>query len=374
MPILNAGGFLRERMETIMSQTYTDWELIVSDNFSDDGSWELLQEYAQDPRVTLFQSPREGMYQNWNTCLERVRGEYVYIATADDTMSPEFLEKTVGALESVKNVESGQWTVDSNLDDADLPRSTLHTPQSTLHSPRPVDLCVCRHERIDEEGHCQERRHSGIDDFLGQWSDEPHVRSGFTEFLLTMVVACHWDTLTAVVFRSRLLEKTGMFRTDCGNAADRCWRWKAMLGSDLVYLPDYLATWRVHEEQSTAKTIVDPRHTHLVHQLARETLDECESAIPELWRGKPNWRETLLHHFWVEYVRGYGVDRAMLRSKPGSFAKGAFRALLREPKYLLHRLVCGLSWDDPLFEDEIVRLRRLIKEWNVPWPPQPLDL
>lgn len=355
MPILNAGIYLRERMDTIMAQTLTDWELIVSDNFSDDGSWEFLQEYASDPRIVLFQTPREGMYQNWNVCLSRVRGEFVYIATADDTMSPDFLEKMVGALQKAEK------------------RKQKVKDEGWQGSKRNIDLAICRYDRIDEKGKRLEYKRSGIDEFLEEWGDIAHIRNGLSEFLIMMCVECQWDTLTAVVFRSRILAKTGLFRTDCGNAADRVWRWKAVLHSDIVYVPEYLATWRTHAEQSTAKTLVDPEHTHLVYQLASETIDECESLVPEGWKKHGDWKEKLLHHFWVEYVRGYGLDRKMLRAEPLQFFKGIFRALVHEPRYFHHRLVSGLSWDDPLFEDEVVRLKRLIKEWDAPWPPVRLD-
>ena len=53
----------------------------------------------QDPRVSIAQAPREGLYPNWNQCVRRARGEYVYIATSDDGMAPDCLEKMVSALE-----------------------------------------------------------------------------------------------------------------------------------------------------------------------------------------------------------------------------------------------------------------------------------
>ena len=63
LPNFNTRSFLQERIETIFDQTYDNWEMIVSDNFSDDGSWELFEELAQkDQRIAIAQAPREGMY------------------------------------------------------------------------------------------------------------------------------------------------------------------------------------------------------------------------------------------------------------------------------------------------------------------------
>ena len=95
LPNLNTYPYLRERVDTILAQTYENWELVISDNHSEDGAWEFFQDLAkQDPRVSIAQAPREGLYPNWNQCVRRARGEYVYIATSDDGMAPDCLEKS----------------------------------------------------------------------------------------------------------------------------------------------------------------------------------------------------------------------------------------------------------------------------------------
>ena len=95
---------------SVCSQTLTDWELIVCDSFSDDGTWEFLQQ-VDDVRVRLFQVPKAGVYAGWNECLKRVRGEYIYIASADDTMKTECLEKMVAALPQTFWRRPGEWSV-----------------------------------------------------------------------------------------------------------------------------------------------------------------------------------------------------------------------------------------------------------------------
>jgi len=53
LPTLNARRYLAPRMESILTQTRTDWELIVCDSYSDDGTWEYLQQFKDDSRVRL---------------------------------------------------------------------------------------------------------------------------------------------------------------------------------------------------------------------------------------------------------------------------------------------------------------------------------
>src|SRR4051812_32858947 len=99
VPNLNKARFLSARMETLLAQTFTDWEMIICDSYSDDGSWEFFQKFKNDPRVKLHQVPRAGLYAGWNECLRRASGEYINIATSDDTAEPQLLESLLEPLE-----------------------------------------------------------------------------------------------------------------------------------------------------------------------------------------------------------------------------------------------------------------------------------
>src|SRR5215510_251840 len=99
LPNLNRRHFLGERMESILAQSLTDWELIVCDSYSDDGAWEFLQKFSSDSRVQLYQVPRRGAIAGVNDCLERARGKYIYIAPSDDTADLRLLENLVKPLE-----------------------------------------------------------------------------------------------------------------------------------------------------------------------------------------------------------------------------------------------------------------------------------
>lgn len=87
-------------MASILAQTLTDWELIVYDSYSDNGTREYFQPFKTDPRVRLYQVPREGLYVGGNECLRCVTGgESVCVAAADDTCNAECLQKLAWAIE-----------------------------------------------------------------------------------------------------------------------------------------------------------------------------------------------------------------------------------------------------------------------------------
>jgi len=337
LPNLNTRPFLEERMESLFCQTLVDWELIICDSHSDDEAWEFFKQFKRDPRVRLCQVPREGLYAGWNECLKRVEGEYVYIATSDDTAEPGLLERLVGLLEE----------------------------------HRDTDLAVCRYRRIDERGeHLPDWDTEDLDRFLGDWLLRPHKRNGKAEFLINLCLGCHWNTLPVAVFRRGLLAKTGLFRTDCGSYADVAWRIKAVLNSDMIYTPECLAAWRWHSGQATAR--LPPDKDRLVYQCRRETVLQCDRLIPDRWKSDPRYLERILFFSRCDYLISYHLHRTALRTRPISFLYGCLRALRREPRYLLDRLTCGLSWDVPQYGDRVACLQALMKEWRVPWPPDPL--
>jgi glycosyltransferase involved in cell wall biosynthesis len=220
LPNRNTRPYLPERIETIFAQTWSDWELIVSDNFSDDGAWEFLVEVAaRDKRVSIIQN-RLGMYDGWNDCIRRARGDYVYIATSDDTMAPDCLEKLVGALE--------------------------RHPE--------CDLAHCKLRVIDESGCEFDHGWSRISLFAlssGPLIDIPHVRMAPFDALLLMSGRTVYWSITQLLIRRELFDKIGFFESRWGSVGDINWQMRACLITNTVHVADTWAGWRVHPGQAT---------------------------------------------------------------------------------------------------------------------------
>lgn len=332
LPNLNTRRFLPARMASIMGQTLTDWELIICDSYSDDGAWEYFQKLKSDPRVRLHQVPREGIYAGWNECLKRAEGEYLYIATSDDTMKPDLLAK--------------------------LTRTLDRHPE--------VHLAICGFDRIDENGLVIGHGESDIDRLLGEYRNRSHRRPGVAEFLVELCLGCDWETITASLCRRTLFNKTGLFRTDLGSIADVPWRLTATLYTDLIYVPDKLATWRVYSAQPTSNLPAD--WTRIQRDCFADVIDRHVDRIPQEWRKDPRWRDKLIRHAERLYLKSYRLDRMSLRRAPLAFLGGSWRASWHEPGYLARRLLTGLSWETDA-DDDLAHFRRLVDEWHVPWPP-----
>ena len=93
VPVYNAGEWLKPCVESVLGQTDGDFELLLVDDGSTDGSGALCDEYAaQDARVRAFHQENAGQLAARVTALRRHRGEYCVFLDADDTLVPHALE------------------------------------------------------------------------------------------------------------------------------------------------------------------------------------------------------------------------------------------------------------------------------------------
>ncbi len=101
MPVFNGERFLPETLDSVLAQTFGDFELVISDNASTDRTEKICRSYAsRDPRVRYYRSNvNRGAAWNHNRVFELARGEYFKWWSHDDLCAPEFLEECVAVLD-----------------------------------------------------------------------------------------------------------------------------------------------------------------------------------------------------------------------------------------------------------------------------------
>lgn len=219
LPNWNNVRFLEERVDSIFAQTFTDWELFILDGYSDDGSWEFFRQYEGYSKIHLCREERQGVYAAWNSLMEKSQGEYVYIATSDDTMHPDCLRLSSEALDAHPH----------------------------------IDICSMALDIIDEKSNVIPNGwevHPGVSFYKKYWKGR-HIRNGIAEFFLHLALGTPHASITGLLIRRSLFEKTGHFQTDVGPIADREWVMTSCLFTDLICLPEKLATWRMRIKQAT---------------------------------------------------------------------------------------------------------------------------
>lgn len=106
IPTYNGAKYLRESVESVLAQTFTDFEIVLIDDLSNDNTWLIAEEYARkDPRVSAVRNDRRlGLVANFNRCIELTKGRYVCVWHQDDVMMPQNIEKKVALLEANSQV------------------------------------------------------------------------------------------------------------------------------------------------------------------------------------------------------------------------------------------------------------------------------
>jgi len=106
IPVYNREAIIGETIHSALSQTYSNFEIIIFDNKSTDKTWDIIQKYSKKNNcIRAFQNEENvGPVRNWKKCIDEAKGVYGKILFSDDLISTDFIEKTVPFL---KNNEIG---------------------------------------------------------------------------------------------------------------------------------------------------------------------------------------------------------------------------------------------------------------------------
>ncbi len=219
LPTYNAYPFILERIDGIRTQTYRNFRVIIFDSGSSDGTQEVIKSATKDPRFEVISGPREGLYKAWNFLKKKATGSYCYIATADDSFHPDFLQVAVEDLET--NPSADMWA-------------------------SPIEL-------VDESGlrlHRLESTHPGLR-FMAK-NATTGIRDGTLDALLHIPLDMLYVSLTAFFFRTANFTKALDFPTNGHTTADREWTMRYLPGKRIFFRNRILANWRLHTKQASA--------------------------------------------------------------------------------------------------------------------------
>ena len=130
MSVFNGGQWLQAAIDSIVQQTYTNWEFVIIDDASNDDTKTILNAYSQNPKFKIITNQQnKGLTKNLNTGIALSKGEFIARMDADDISVPDRFAKQVAYLQSNPGVEvvssfiefidenghaAGQWDDDRN--------------------------------------------------------------------------------------------------------------------------------------------------------------------------------------------------------------------------------------------------------------------
>lgn len=148
IPTINRSKYLAEAIESCLSQTYQDFEIVISDNKSDDDTEQMVRSF-NDPRIKFFkQNQRVSPVANWNRCVELATGEFITFLCDDDLLEAQYLEKLLGLLSANPNAELARCACRFiDADGTPLGTSMSDDPPA-VETPEDLLLATLRGHRI----------------------------------------------------------------------------------------------------------------------------------------------------------------------------------------------------------------------------------
>jgi hypothetical protein len=213
LPVYNVERYLALSLDTVLKQTHENWELLISDNCSQDKTGEIAMSYAvRDNRIIYWKNDANlGVVENYNRCIERATGDYIELFGGDDLFEPQCLEKLVQILDTNTNVV----------------------------------LVTCARNIIDETGECTKVEHPFPSSRL--LPSEEAIRSN-------MGPLTNW-IVSPVMYRARY-KATG-FDTSLRIWSDLDYWVRILEKGDLYYLDEILFSYRVHRGSETSRAFRD---------------------------------------------------------------------------------------------------------------------
>lgn len=115
MPAYNVGPYIGEAIQSVLAQTFTDFELVIVDDGSTDDTYDIAQRFADaDPRITIVRQENRGLSAARNTALRHARADLMALLDSDDLWTPEFLASQTALLAAhpeVDIVTGNAWTL-----------------------------------------------------------------------------------------------------------------------------------------------------------------------------------------------------------------------------------------------------------------------
>lgn len=213
MPVFNGALYLKACIDSVLNQTYSDFELIIVDNQSTDDTVAIIKSYS-DSRIKFFQNDSNiGLIPNWNMAISKASGTYIKLLPADDIIYPTCLEKQVAVLD----------------------RDIQH---------KIAMVCAKKHV-INEKGKVILSR--------GFASRELEV-SGFEAISKNMRSGGNIiGEGGTVLFRKSLFDQVGPFNSPLFYVLDIDQWYKLLLHGNLYYQPDILGAFRVSASSGSTK-------------------------------------------------------------------------------------------------------------------------
>lgn len=249
LPVFNGARFIESALRSLLAQTYGNFEAIVSDDGSSDGTRAIVEKFARsDGRIRLLEPcPRQGLFQNYNRCFEAARGPLIKPFAQDDLLSANFIETAVSVLNTYPSVSL-----------VSVARECIDDDGRTIHGARPKQAIEVVRKSEPIPGNAVIKQSVlPVVNFIGEPSAVMFRRSrigkGFDPRFHHLGDLCLWLQIlsdSVYFFHPEALCK---FRLHSKSQTSRN-------EESLSFVPDIVLMWHVLKELPAARSIGEERY------------------------------------------------------------------------------------------------------------------
>ncbi|MFD2743034.1 MULTISPECIES: glycosyltransferase family 2 protein [Sphingobacterium] len=225
IPNFNHAKFLEQRINSVLNQSYLDFELIILDDASSDGSRLVIDRYKDHPKVShiIYNEKNSGStFKQWKKGLLLAKGELIWIAESDDVADPDFLKTLI---ERIKT------------------------------HPKAV-ISYCGSNVIDEKGVFIEKEAWAVGSSKRNW-DQDFISNGSDEIRNEMYFKCSIPNASAAVFQKSKVDMLVFNEIESMHFAGDWLFWiRLMEKGDVLYTAKRLNNFRKHA--STTRSLQNP--------------------------------------------------------------------------------------------------------------------
>jgi glycosyltransferase involved in cell wall biosynthesis len=270
IPNYNHARFLEQRIESILNQTFQDFEIIFLDDKSQDNSQEIFAKYANHPKISqaVFNDTNSGStFKQWDKGFNLAIGEYIWIAESDDYANPTFLERLV----------------------------------QTLDADASVGLAYSQSWQVNENNVMISKMNWWTDDLdLYKW-DKDYVISGKEECANYLALKNTIPNASAVLFRRCFITEIDSDITSCKLCGDWFFWIKILLKSDVAFIAEPLNYFRVH--QNTVRNKINlkiqiPERIKILSYL----LQSVKTSDKVLYKIQSEMIDGYMSHYYLEPI------------------------------------------------------------------------
>lgn len=270
LPNYNHSLYLPLRIDSILNQTFPDYELIILDDFSTDNSRDIIERYRNHPRVTsiIYNEKNSGStFFQWEKGIQLAKGKYIWIAESDDFSDNNFLSKIIQGLESKQG----------------------------------VGLAFCASNITDKDNNVTSRNYN-YDERINQLLSENFVMSGKEFCEQYLFFTCVIVNASSVVFEKKLYNQVSQdFKTYKVSGDWRMWV-DICYDTNIFYLNESLNYFRYHTNNVRTNKVSLMNEEAMFNYMA-----SCKKTSSKTVQQK--LKSQLFKHWCFEFSRGMKTFR-----------------------------------------------------------------